>query len=75
MYLRDRLKTALLAVAFVVLALVVGLGVGLGMWEIGLRSFLTAFAWLLVILLLVGISSTLGDILRELREQRKDDPT
>ena len=75
MYLRDRLKTALLAVAFVVLALVVGLGVGLGMWEIGLRGFLTALAWLLVILLLVGISSTLGDILRELREQRKDDPT
>ena len=75
MYLRDRLKTALLAVAFVVLALVVGLGVGLGMWEVGLRGFLTALAWLLVILLLVGISSTLGDILRELREQRKDDPT
>ena len=75
MYLRDRIKTAILVVISVIVALVGGLAVGYGMWEIGIRGFMTALAWLLVILLLVGISNTLSAILRELREQRNGGPT
>lgn len=68
MFLRDRIKTAITVVFFVVVALVAGLGVGYGMWEIGIRGFLTAGAWMLVILLVMGCQTNQRAIVAAIKE-------
>lgn len=69
--MRDRIKDGILIFFGVLVALAVGLGVGWWLLDVGLRGFLVGFAWTITILLLVGISNTLGNILAILRAYMK----
>lgn len=62
MYMRDRIRKFLLAIVAFVVALVVSYGIIMGAWEIGIRGFLTAVAWLIVIALLWDCRKILRDM-------------
>lgn len=72
--MRDRLRDSILMFFAVVIALAAGLGIGWWLLDVGVRGCLVACAWILTILLLVGISNTLSAILREMRRGNGAEP-